>query len=431
MNQRMTAAAQRLVLGLQWVVFHLGIIVSVPIILGGGYELSQAQVGELMRLTFFVTGAGSLLQSWLGHQNMLIEGPAGPWWSAYLVIIGVAVSTGTPLAQVRTDIQGAMLVAGGVLFLLGISGALRKIRPIFTPRATGVFLLLIGMQISSLGFRRMVTSGLPLFLAGLGVLTLSLVLLVKAKGIVRHAAILLSVIVGWIAALSLGLTGVTSAGSTPPVALPAIFPWGLPTFDAGTALTLTLLGLFLIPNHIGSLRAMEAARSEHIPQLRYNRGLAVTGMIGMLTGAVGGIGTIPYAVSPGLVSMTGERRKGAFHLGALLFILIAVVTPLTALLSSIPEAIAGAILMIAMARVIVIGITDVTREGLTGMPTFAVGLGILAGTGIIFMPPDFWNALPSWAASVFSNGVIVGTFLTILLEQLLCGSGRPSEGADD
>jgi xanthine/uracil permease len=171
---------------------------------------------------------------------------------------------------------------------------------------------------------------------------------------------------------------------------------------------------------------MEAALGEEIPPADYDRGMAITGLTGMLSGAAGGIGTIPFAISGGLISMTGERSKEAFHLGALLFVLIAIVTPLAALLSSIPEAIAGAILMIAMARVVVIGITDITREGISGLPTFAVGLGFLAGTGIIFMPPEFWNSLPSWAASLFSNGVIVGTLITILLEQLLCGASRNS-----
>ncbi len=412
-------ALRRFVLGLQWVMFHLGIIVSVPIILGGGFELNQEQVGQLMRLTFFVTGAGSLLQSFFGHRNMLIEGPAGPWWSAYLVIVGVAVSAGTPIGRVRTDIQGAMLVAGAALFLLGITGLLRRLRPIFTPRATGVFLLLIGMQIAVLGFRRMLTSGLPLFLVGVGVLLFSLFVLTKGRGLLQNAAILLGVIAGWTGALVLGLTHLPDLAGLPPLAPPPLFPWGAPTFDVGTAVTLTLMGLVLIPNHIGSLRAMEAATGRPIPARLYDRGMAVTGLTGMLSGAAGGIGTIPFAISGGLVSMTGERSKEAFHLGALLFVIIAVVAPLAAVLSSIPEAIAGAILMIAMARVAVIGITDITREGPEKLPAFAVGLGFLTGAGIIFMPAEFWNTLPSWAASIFSNGVIVGTLITILLEQFL------------
>jgi xanthine/uracil permease len=191
------------------------------------------------------------------------------------------------------------------------------------------------------------------------------------------------------------------------------------------------MGLVLIPNHIGSLRAMEAAQNIRVPDRQYDRGMAVTGLTGMLSGAAGGIGTIPFAVSAGLVSMTGERRKGAFHLGALLFILIAVITPLAFLLSSIPEAIAGAILLIAMSRVVVIGITDITKDGAEQLPTFSVGLGFLIGAGIIFMPAEFWTDLPTWSANLFSNGVIVGTFITIVLEQLLCGPQEHSAGGGE
>ena len=159
---------QQMILALQWVVFHAGVVIAGPVILAQGLQLSQAATGELIRLTFVITGVGSILQAILGHKKMLIEGPAVPWWAAYLVLAGIAVSAGTTLEIARTNIEGGMIVAGVVLFTAGMLGVIRRLRTLFSARITGVLLTLIAIQISGVGVRGLVQHGIPMLAIGTG-----------------------------------------------------------------------------------------------------------------------------------------------------------------------------------------------------------------------------------------------------------------------
>ncbi len=413
-----------LLAALQWLLFHVGVVLSVPIILGAGFQLQPSGVENLMRLTFFITGAGTLLQSLLGHRNMLVEGPAGPWWASFLVIAGVAVSAGTPIETVRTDIQGGLMIGGLVLVLAGVTGIVDRLKALFTSRVTGVFLMLIGVQVSGIGVEGMVSQGLELFLISTGVLLLSVLLLSFGRGLLRQAALLISVIAGWLAAAATGHVHIGSSGSSALLIPPDPLPWGMPTFDLGTALTLSLLGILLIPNQIGSLKAMEQAKGEQIPTKYYGNGLAATGGTCFFAGLFGGSGTTPFAISAGLVSITGEKRKTAFTIGAVIFVLVGLVGPLAALLSTIPQAVAGAVLLTSVGSIAVIGMRSIAPGSLGGTESLLVGMGLLAGTGVMFVPPEIWSDVPAWAASIFSNGVITGTLITLLFEHAVLSRRR-------
>lgn len=406
--------------GLQWLMFHIGVVISVPVIVGGGFQLSPAGVENLIALTFIITGIGSLLQVALGHGNLLIEGPAGPWWAAFLVIVSVSTAGGIPIQTIRTDIQGALIIAGLVLFAAGLLGIIRLIKQLFTPRVTGVFLLLIAVQISGIAIERMVADGLGLFVISVGVLLLSITLLTKAKGLLKQAALLISILLGWGLAGVLGLTTETlTRGGTGLLQVPELFPWGTPSFDPGTVITLSILGFLLIPNQIGSLKAMESATGDPIATRRYDLGLAASGLTSFFAGLTGGVGTTPFAISAGLVSVTKDKRRLPFLLGAGLFILIGLLSPLARVLTTLPGSIAGAILLISISSIAMIGVSHIGQEKLSTGSTFSVGISILAGTGVMLMPSEFWPSLPPLVSSIFSNGVITGTLAALFFEQLV------------
>lgn len=421
---------QQLVLGLQWVAFHAGVVLSGPVILGNALQLTPDQTGSLIQLTLVLTGSANILQAIVGHRQTLLEGPAVPWLSGYLVLAGVAVSAGTTMAVVRTNIEGAMIIAGAVLVVAGLLGIIRRLSFIFTPRISGVLLMLIGIQISAVGIRGLISSGLPMFVIGAGVLLLTVVLLTRTRGILRNSALLIAVIVGWIVS-ALVSPGVQPAGpSLSFLALPRILPWGAPTFDPGSIISLTVLGLLMIPNQVGALKAMEATTGSVVPPRRYDRGVATSGLACAAAGLTGGIGTAPFAISAGLVAVSKERTNRPYLIGAGLFILIGLIPPLGRFFSSIPESIAGAVLLISVGSLAVIGMQSATSEPLDVRRSSVVGLGLLTGTGIMFIPGAFWTAIPYWLASVLSNGIITGTLVAILLEQTVMRRAGSAEGPD-
>lgn len=162
---------------------------------------------------------------------------------------------------------------------------------------------------------------------------------------------------------------------------------------------------------------MEHATGEETPVRAYDKSLATSGLTCVVSGLTGGIGTTPFAISAGLVSVTKEKKNTAFLIGAGLFILIGIVPPLGQFFASIPESIASAVLLISVSSLAVIGLQSATREALDLRGSFVVGLGLLIGSGVMFVPAELWSGTPYWLSSVLSNGVITGTVVAIILEQ--------------
>ncbi|MCX7786605.1 MAG: purine/pyrimidine permease [Spirochaetes bacterium] len=405
-----------LVLGLQWVVFHAGVIVSAPVVLGAVFQLTPDQTAALMQLSFFITGLGSLLQYLFGHKLSLLEGVAPPWWGAFIGLAIVGTASGKPIEVVRTDIEGGMILAGFLLTVLGFSGIIQKLGKYITPRITGIMLFLFGVQVGGVGIKSLVTKGwMELLLGGLALLFI-LFLLFRKEMFLSQSAILLGVLVGWAAYLALGVSRKPSLATASVFSLPPLFLWGKPTFDTGTVFSLSILGLLLILNVVGSMKAMEGALGEEVPIRSYDRGLSVTGLTCGIAGITGGIGTIPMAISAGLVSVTGKETPKAFLIASILYMVFGLVVPLGTLLSSIPLSLAGAVLLVSVSSLIAFGVRGMTAEPLGKRESLIVGMGLLIGIGILYLPAEIWKGVPFWARGITSNGVIMGTILTILLE---------------
>ncbi len=407
---------RRIVLGLQWVVFHAGVIVSAPVVLGAALQLSTAQTAALMQLSFFITGLGSLLQYLVGHKLSLLEGVAPPWWGAFIGLAIVGTASGKPIEVIRTDIEGGMILAGLFLTILGFSGIIQKLGKHITPRITGIMLFLFGVQVGGVGIKSLVTNGgMELLLGGLALLCI-LFLLFRKEVFLSQSAILLGVLVGWAAYLALGVSKKPTLEMNTVLSLPPLFLWGKPTFDPSTAFSLCVLGLLLVLNVVGSIKAMEGALGKEVPVRSYDRGLSVTGLTCGIAGITGGIGTIPMAISAGLVSVTGRETPKAFLIASILYMVFGLVVPLGTLLSSIPLSLAGAVLLVSVSSLIAFGVRGMTAEPLGKRESLIVGLGLLTGIGILYLPAELWKGVPFWARGFVSNGVIMGTILTILLE---------------
>lgn len=411
---------------LQWVVFHLGVIISVPVVMGAALDLDADGMGRLSQLTFFLTGLASLWQVKRGHKVLLVEGPAAPWWVAYVLLAGVASGTGKSLLQVRTDIGGAMLVAGTLLALLGWIGAISRWRSLFTPRITGVLLTILGLQLGGVGVRGVVSGGAKLFGIGLLVLVLVVYLTLNGRGMLKQGAIVAGVALGWLISLVAGAASLPSLQGVGLLSLPTLFPWGLPTFDPGTFLALSLLGILLVPNVVGSIAAWEAAAGDPLPAEKYDKGLTGSGLANIMSGILGTSGTIPFAISAGLVSITGNKSAYPFILACLLFIAMGLFPPLGKLIGSIPQPVAAAVLLVSGSSLVVIGIKDMLRESIALRETFIIGLSLLVGVGVMLLPLSYWAKVPAWAAGTLSNGVIVGTLTSILLEHVILKQKRQS-----
>jgi len=408
----------------QWVAFHLGIIITVPVVLGSALNLDAMGVASLTQRVFLLAGIASLVQVLFGHRLILVEGPAAPWWAAYVILADLAVRVGGSIEVFRTDLQGAMLVVGALLMLAGAFGLIRRLLPFFTPPITGTILMLLALQIGGVGLR-----GILSFAPGQNsdvrtiaiavIVVISIVFLsMRAKGVLKNGAVIFGILIGWAIYYLWGFS-TPAAGDVPLIMLPGVFPWGAPTFNPGVTASLVLLGLVLVPNIVASITAMENVLEIRLPEQNYDRGLFATGLSNLLAGFGGSSGSIPFAISAGLVAISGVKSRLPFILGCFIFIILGIFPVIGKIVASIPPPVANAVLLVSASPLAVYALKDYARCRLENRDIFVIGLSLMVGVGVMAVPGESWYHLPQWAANILGNGVITGSFTCILMEHLI------------
>ncbi len=93
-------------------------------------------------------GTTAFIQCLLGHRLPINESPAGLWWGVYTIYSGL---TGTVFAthiETLQGLQGAMLLSAVFFFIFSLFKVIDKLAVMFTPVVTGIYLLLLVIQLS-------------------------------------------------------------------------------------------------------------------------------------------------------------------------------------------------------------------------------------------------------------------------------------------
>lgn len=97
---------------------------------------------------FFVLGIAAVIQCLKGHRLPINESPAGLWWGVYTIYAGLTGTVFATYGDTLRGLQGALLVSAVCFFLLSVFKVIDRLAKLFTPVVTGVYLLLLVMQLS-------------------------------------------------------------------------------------------------------------------------------------------------------------------------------------------------------------------------------------------------------------------------------------------
>lgn len=410
----------------QWLIFTLANSAVVPVVVGNALGLDQAGIASLAQRTFFLQALASFLQVTLGHRLPIIEGPSGMWWGIFITLAAMAPGLGKPMAVLCTDLEFGVIITGLILVVIGLSGLIGRTLKLFTPAVTGSVLVLLGLQLSGTFVRGMlgITTSHGQVDLNSSIISLVVVVIVvgfslKAKGFLGSIAILVGIAGGWILAALAGVSHGVTWGYGSMVALPQIFAWGRPTFDLGIVLTCVLTGLLVLSNLVASILAMERVLETELPKRSYDRGVALTGLSDILSGMGSTVGFVPYSAGAGMVSLTKVASRLPFIIFSAALLVMGLLPPVGAFLASIPEPVGYSALLASFCQMIGFGLKDYARMKLTSRDYFVVGLPLLFGTGLMFLPAGAFEGAPALARYILGNGFIAGMLLCMLLEHVL------------
>lgn len=412
---------------MQWFVFLLASSVAMPIVIGSIYNMNFIEVSGLMQRTFLVVGLASFLQGWIGHRLPIMEGPAGIWVSIFSVMAITGNQQGVSSGETLRVLETTMIFTGVFLLLFGLFKVAQRILPVFTPLVTGTFFFLLTVQLSGTFLQGMLGlqqggESIQLTEAALAFITFFIVLGLSAfgKGWLSSYAVFIGIIIGWILHVFIRSGEKEITAEMQLVALPDWFAWGLPTFDGGAILIAFITAVILISNVVASVVAVNQSlgNKQTNTGTEINRGTTFLGINHGLAGVFSSIANVPLATSAGFISLTGQKNKRPFLYASILLVAIAFFPPIVSIISGIPASIANAALMATFVQLVALAINNVTAEKLDSRKGTIVGVSYLIGIGTMFLPTEVFQELPGIIQNLASNGLLIGTGLVILLEQL-------------
>ena len=397
------------------------LVTTFVVAFGGSASYLTWAVFASLTIAGIVTAIQATKLGRLSPGYLLLTGPGVP----FMAVCVLAVNEGG-LSVMSSLIVAASLVQFALAFWLA------QLRRIITPVVAGVAFMVIAVSAMPIAIARwddVPAGSAPIAGPVVGAVALFTVtvLMLRASGLLRLLAIPITIVVGSLVAIPLGVYDFREALDAPWLALPEFSAW------PGLSLALdqeflALLVVFLIVSIVVGIRASN--EGSVIQQVSWRRPRAVdfrgvqgtvnAGGIGVLLSGIAGILPIIYYLpsTMSLISFTGlASRRTAYAIGAIL-IGLALLPKLVAVLLTIPKPVTGAILMIIMGLLFIEGIRAVLQDGFNQQKAIIVGLALSIGVGLQTQNVLAGPLGSPWGVA-FGNSVVLAILAAVLMSMIL------------
>ncbi|WP_210366852.1 purine/pyrimidine permease [Bacillus sp. REN3] len=416
----------------QWMAFMIAGSIVAPIAIADLYGLGPTETTGLVQRTMFVLGVSSLLQALIGHRMPINEGPAGLWWGVFAIYAGLSASLFSSTMETLQALEGAMIASGIVFFLLSFFKWIEKLANLFTPIVSGIYLLLLVIQLSGSFLKGMmgITGSQPT--VDLSIALFSFLLVVLTFHLSRHHikwisqySILISLAAGWAAFSFLGLGESLSIPERSFFKLPEILAFGNPEFNSGLVVTAVFITFLLITNMLASIKVTEQVLKQHgvrTKDLRYRASGFTSGINQILGGLFSAIGSVPISGAAGFISTTGITKLFPFILSSVFIIIASFLPAVMAFFASLPTPVGYSVTFVVFANMIGIALEEMDREPDKKRTRLVAGISLMAGTGSMFIPGNAFIGVHPALISILNNGLILGTLIAVIADQLTLGN---------
>lgn len=404
---------EMVVFGLQW----LAILMPITIILGKvaafvNYNNTASQVIYLQKL-FFICGLALLLQILAGHRLTLVLGPAA------VLLIGVVVSQGRSMEVIYTSIT----LGGVFLCLLSLSGFLKTLIKLFTPRVTSVVLILIAFTLAPTIINLVLggKSPSPFYRLVFFLIFVAIVFWANRRldGIWKATLIIWAMICGTL--IYLLLFGQSSISDYKDISLIGHFFRDVNfklKLDVGVLISFIICYLALMVNDLGSIYSVGSLFKVVDLERRTEGAVLITGISNVLAGMLGVIGPVNYSLSSGIILSNGCASRFTLIPTAIFLMGLSFFPASIAFLGSIPSVIVGGILLFIVCSQIGAGLILIfdTPGGFKFEHGLIIGLPLMLGIIVTFLPPEAQETIPSLLRPILGNGFIIGTLGVTIME---------------
>ena len=426
------APGQLIPLGLQHVVAAIVGVITPAIMVANTCNLSDGDRTLLIQVSLIVTALATLLQLYT------IKHRVG---SGLPVVMGISFAYVPTLLAIGGQfdlptILGAEIVGGCVAILFGIF--VKQIRKLFPPLITGTVIFTIGLSLYPTAVRYMAGGAGSEGFGGLknwsvALVTLAVVVLLQnfGKGVLKLGAILWGMIVGYVMALCLGMVDFSAVAPAGWFQLAAPLHFGV-KFEVSACVSLAVVYVINAVQTIGDLSSTTMGGMDRMPTDReLSGGIIAQGAVSILGALFGGLPAATYSQNVGIVTVNRVINKAVFAFASLVLLLAGLVPKLSAILTTIPQAVIGGATISVFATITMTGIRMITSDHFSMRSSAVVGLSVALGVGITQVAGSLQGpGFPAWVHTVFgSSPIVVTAIMAILLNLLLPEDEAAKSGA--
>lgn len=403
-----------LLYGLQW------LMICLPVVLTSTFIAPEGEMVFFTQKLFVICGITIIIQVLWGHRLPLVAGPAA------VLLMGVIAAASQ--GHDASTIYPSMIIGGALVTLLAAVGAMKYIQKIFTPRIVAAIVILISFTMAKpilgLIFSDMSQAGLALVSTIVGVAIMAWANNIF-KGIWKSTVVILAMILGAIFyyAMTDFPTEFVCDSKAPQIILTEF------SLDAGVIIAFLFCYIALLINQVGSVQSLGDFVGAANMGKRQNRGLLITGVMNMVSGAMGVPGPVDYSLSPGVVASTSCASRYTMLPAAVAMIVLAIFPDVVAVLLTIPKPIMGIVLLYLMATQVAAGLEIIhsSKAVLSFRDGLILGIPIMLTLILSFVPNGAMDSVPSLLRPIVGNGFVMGIIVVLILEHLVLRSKTKSE----
>ena len=410
-------------LGLQFALLTVGSVFLKVAIVSRAGGAGEAYLLWAVFAAAIITGTTTIIQvlrvGRVGAGYVLLMGTSG----SFIAICISAVLEGGPALM-------ATLIIVSSLFQFLLSARLSLLRRILTPVVTGTVIMLIPVSITPVVFRMLgeVPEGFPESSAPVTVLATLLVTIVialKAKSSLRLWAPVIGMVTGSIVGGYYGLYDTERVIAAPWLGLPD-GQWPGIDLSFGTAfwalvpafLFVTLVDAVDTIGDSVAIQRISWRRPRAVDYRAVQGALAADGTGNILSGLLGTIPNTTYSSSIAVTELTGVASRMVGLVVGVIYILVAFVPKVPAVVLAIPNPVVGSFLLVLLAILFLIGMKLVVQDGIDYRKGLVVGVGFWIGVG--FQNDAIYPALVAdFAGGFLRNGMTSGGLAAIIMTVFL------------
>ncbi len=418
-------------LGIQHLLAMFLSTVALPLVIAGAIGLGASDTAFLVQMALLVAGVATIVQAY----------PIGPVGARLPIVMGTSAIFVSPLIAVGSEfglaaIFGAVIVAAPVEVIIGYF--FDDIRGLFPPLVTGIVVMLVGLTLIPVAMQY--SAGGPgaetfgnfehLGLAGL-VLLVAVVVNQFFGGFLRAASVLIAVVVGYVAAVPLGLLDLSGVAGAAWFSAPVPLQYGL-SFEPSAIVLVAFAYVITAMETIGDISGTTEAVGRDPTSEETKGGLVADGVMSAFAAVFNAFPNTSFSQNVGLISFTGVASRFVVAITGVFLVVLGFVPKVAEVVAAMPNAVLGGAAIVLFGMIFAIGLRIVSRGAeLTRRNLTIIASSIVLGVGVEIQSDALAN-LPSDVQILATSGIIVGGVTALVLNAVLPDDyGTTEEGVVD